>query len=129
MSETEWDAPGCYYMLKYRKVSPGSLNDWMVEKIGDPSVHVFPVTNAGYYQLWEFKIRVGNHEGLGPESPVKRSFSGQNAPSMKPGNTEVGAVTASGVALTWEPVTLPRGSVDGYKVHVNLNIVGFSLPH
>ena len=106
-------------MLKYRRVNIGFPNEWKVEKIGDPHVHVFAVTNAGYYHLWEFKIGVGNHEGLGPESPVKQSYSGQNAPAVKPESTEVGAVTASSIALAWEPVTLPRGSVDGYKVRVN----------
>lgn len=128
MSAAEWNAPGCYYVLKYRKVNLGFPNEWMVEKIGDPRVHVFSVTNAGYYHLWEFKIRVGNHEGLGRESPVQRSFSGQNAPTVKPESAKVAAVTVSSVALAWEPVTLSNGSVEGYKVRVNLNIVGYSVP-
>lgn len=123
MSKTEWNAQGCYYIIKYRKVNLGYLSDWMVEKISDPSVDLFAVSNAGYYQLWEFKIRAGNHEGLGPESPVRRSFSGQNAPAVVPESTEVEAVTASSVALTWKPVTVSKGSVDGYKVKVNMDDV------
>lgn len=116
MTETEWNAPGFYYVLQYRKVNLGYLSEWKEEKIGDPGVHVFAVTNAGYYQLWEFKIRTGNHEGFGPESPVRRSFSGQDAPAAKPETAEVEAVTSSSVALAWKPVTVLKGSIDGYKV-------------
>ena len=121
MSKLEWNAPGCYYILRYRKVNIGYVVPWETEKIGDPRVHVFAVSNPGYYQLWEFKIRAGNQENLGTESPVRRSFSGQNAPAVKPESAEVEAVTASTVALAWEPVTLNKGSVDGYKVCMILN--------
>ena len=120
MPKIEWDAPGFYYILKYRRVNLGYLSDWREEKIGDPTVSVFGVTNAGYYQLWEFKIRTGNHEGLGPESPIKRSFSGQDAPVAKPENTKVNSVTASSVVIAWKPVTVKKGSVDGYKVNINV---------
>lgn len=121
MSKLEWNGPGCYYILRYRKANNDSLAPWESEKIGDPRVHVFAVSDPGYYQLWEFKIRAGNHENLGPESPIKSSYSGQNAPAVKPEGTETEAVTASTVALAWKPVTLSKGSVDGYKVCANLN--------
>lgn len=114
LSKTEWNAPGCYYMLKYKKVN--SPRRWTTEKIGDPHVGVFPIPNPGSNQLWEFKISAGNHEGPGPESPISRSLSGQDAPDVKPEGAEMQAVTASSVTLEWKPVTLVRGSVDGYKV-------------
>lgn len=116
LPKTEWDAPGFYYIVKFRKVNFGYLNDWRIEKIGDPKVNDFPVTNAGYYQLWEFTILAGNHEGLGPECPMKFAFSGQNAPAEKPESTNVEEVTATTATIAWKPVTVMRGSVDGYKV-------------
>ena len=116
MPKTKWNAPGCYYMLKYREENLRGV--WRTEKIGDPSVHVFSVSNPGYYQPWEFKICAGNHQGLGPESPISRSFSGQDAPDVKPDGAETQGVNATSVALAWQPVTLNKGSVDGYKVHM-----------
>ena len=115
MPKEDWNAPGCYYILKYRKVN-GILQNWIEEKIGDSNVGVFPLPNPGYYQLWEFKINAGNHEGLGPVSPVITSYSGQNPPAVKPENPQVGTVTDSSVTLFWEPVAVKQGSVDGYKV-------------
>ena len=116
MPKEDWNAPGCYYILKYRKVN-GLFQDWFEEKIGDSKVGVFSLSNPGYYQLWEFTIKAGNHEGLGPVSPVIRSYSGQNPPAVKPENTQVGTVTDSNVTLFWEPVVVKQGSVDGYKVN------------
>ena len=102
-------------MLMYRKVN-GQISKWTKEKIGDPSVGVFAMSNPGYYQLWEFKIYAGNHEGPGLESPVVRSYSGQNAPAAKPESPQAGTVSDSGVTLGWKPVTVTRGSVEGYRV-------------
>ena len=116
MPKDKWSAPGCYYIMKHRKVN-GHATEWIEEKIGDPRVGVFALTNPGYYQLWEFMIRAGNHEGPGPDSPVVRSYSGQNPPAAKPESTQVGTVTDSTVTLAWKPVTIKRGSVDGYKVN------------
>ena len=116
MPKEDWNALGCYYILKYRRVN-GILQDWIEEKIGDSNVGVFALSNPGYYQLWEFTINAGNHEGLGPVSPVIKSYSGQNPPAVKPERTEVGTVTDSNVTLFWEPVVVNQGSVDGYKVN------------
>ncbi|XP_020621934.1 hemicentin-1-like isoform X3 [Orbicella faveolata] len=116
MPKEDWNAPGCYYILKYRKVN-GILEDWIEEKIGDSKVGVFALSDPGYYQQWEFAINAGNHEGLGPVSPVNRSYSGQNPPAVKPENPQVGTVTDSNVTLFWEPVAVKQGSVDGYKIY------------
>lgn len=102
--------------MKFRKVNYGYINDWRIEKIGDPKINVFPITNAGYYQLWELTIFAGNHEGLGPECPMKLAFSGQNAPVEKPESTNVEVVTATTATIAWNRVTAMKGSVDGYKV-------------
>ena len=77
---------------------------------------MFELSNPGYYQQWEFTIRAGNHEGLGPASPMKSAYSGQDAPVVKPESSKVGEVSDDGVTLSWEPVTVKRGSVDGYRV-------------
>ena len=119
MPKDQWNAPGCYYILTYRKVN-GPLSEWMEEKIGDPGVEKFALSNPGYYQLWEFTIHVGNHEGPGPASPVVRSLSGQNAPAVRPERSQVGTVSDDSVTLSWTPVTVKRGSVDGYKVSYGL---------
>lgn len=116
MPKEDWSAPGCYYILMYRKVN-GHITEWNEEKIGDPRVGAFALSNPGYYQLWEFMINAGNHEGPGPDSPVVRSYSGQNSPAAKPERTQVGTVSDSSVTLGWKPVTVKRGSVDGYKVN------------
>ena len=114
MTKVDWNAPGLYYLLKYREVPDGTFGD--PERITDPAVVAFAIPNPGIYKLWEFQIQAGNDEGLGPESPVVQLHSGQDRPKGKPGNVQTGAATARTVNLTWVPVTVTRGSVDGYKV-------------
>ena len=110
----DWNAPGLYYLLKYIQVAEGKSE--VEERITDPTVDVFTIRNPGYYKLWEFQIQAGNDVNLGPESPVVQSYSGQDPPEGKPGNVQTGAATARTVELSWQPVTVTRGSVDGYKV-------------
>ena len=114
MPKVDWNAPGLYYLLKYRQVAEGKSE--VEERIPDPTVDVFAIPNPGYYKLWEFQIQAGNDVDLGPESPVVQSYSGQDPPEGKPGNVQTGAATARTVELSWQPVTVTRGSVDGYKV-------------
>lgn len=111
-------------MLMYRKVN-GQITKWTKEKIGDPSVGVFAMSDPGYYQLWEFKIYAGNHEAPGLESPVVQSYSGQDAPAAKPESPQAGTVSDSGVTLGWKPVTVTRGSVEGYRVISYLTFIDF----
>ena len=122
MPKVDWNAPGLYYMLKYRQVAEGKSE--VEEKIPDPAVEVFAIPNPGYYELWEFQIQAGNEEGMGPWSPKVQSRSGQDPPEGKPGNVKTGGATARTVELSWQPVTVTRGSVDGYKVRA----VSFLLP-
>ena len=114
MPKVDWNAPGLYYLLKYREVPDGTFGG--PERITDPAVDAFAIPNPGIYKLWEFQIQAGNDEGLGPASPVVQSYSGQDPPKGKAGNVQTGAATARTVNLTWVPVTVTRGSVDGYKV-------------
>ena len=114
MPKVDWNAPGLYYLLKYREVPGGQFG--VPERITDPAVDVFAIPNPGYYKLWEFQIQAGNDVNLGPESPVVQSYSGQDPPEGKPGNVQTGGATARTVELSWQPVTVTRGSVDGYKV-------------
>ena len=115
MPKDKWNAQGFYYVIQYRRVN-GRISEWRDEKIADPGVNMFDLSNPGYYQLWEFTIRAGNNEGSGPASPVESAHSGQNAPVVKPESSEVGTVSDDSVTLSWEPVTVKRGSVDGYRV-------------
>lgn len=112
----QWNAEGFYYTLKYRRVN-GRISEWKDEKIADPGVNMFELSNPGYYQQWEFTIGAGNHEGLGPASPMESAYSGQDAPVVKPESSKVGEVSDDGVTLSWEPVTVKRGSVDGYRIY------------
>ena len=114
MPKVDWNAPGLYYLLKYGQVAEGKCE--VEERITDPTVDVFAIPNPGYYKLWEFQIQAGNDVNLGPESPEVQSYSGQDPPEGKPGNVQTGAATARTVELSWQPVTVTRGSVDGYKV-------------
>ena len=119
MPKVDWNAPGLqYYLLKYRQVAEGKSE--VEERITDPTVDVFAIPNPGYYKLWEFQIQAGNDVNLGPESPVVQSYSGQDPPEGKPGNVQTGGATARTVELSWQPVTVTRGSVDGYKVRAAL---------
>ena len=113
MPKVDWNAPGLYYILKYRSLPNGQF---VTEKISDPTVDVFAIPNPGYYKPWEFQIQPGNNQGLGPKSPLTQSYSGQDPPADKPEDVTVGAVTARTMELTWKPVTVTRGSVDGYRV-------------
>ena len=118
MPKVDWNAPGLYYLLKYRQVPGGQFGD--PEKITDPTVDIFAIPNPGYYKLWEFQIQAGNDVNLGPESPVVQSYSGQDPPEGKPENVQTGAATARTVVLSWQPVNVTRGTVDGYKVRAAL---------
>ena len=118
MAKVDWNAPGLYYLLKYRQVPGGQFGD--PEKITDPTVDVFAIPNPGYYKLWEFQIQAGNKEGMGPWSPKVQSRSGQDPPEGKPGNVQPAAATARTVVLSWQPVNVTRGTVDGYKVRAAL---------
>ena len=118
MAKVNWNAPGFYYLLNYKQVSCFQFED--TKKITDPTVDVFAIPNPGYYKLWEFQIRAGNKEGKGPWSPKVQSRSGQDPPEGKPGNVQPGAATARTVVLSWQPVNVTRGTVDGYKVRAAL---------
>ena len=85
-------------------------------KISDPARSLFKEEDAGYHELWEFQIQAGNEEAPGPVSPIARAYSGQDPPAGKPQGVTVGTVTARSVELSWQPVTVSRGSVDGYRV-------------
>ena len=122
MPKVNWNAPGLYYLLKYREVPDGPFGD--PERITDPAFDVFAIPNPGYQKLWEFQIQAGNDVDLGPESPVVQSYSGQDPPEGKPVNVQTEGATARTVELSWQPVTVTRGSVDGYKVKA----VSFLLP-
>ena len=113
MRRVEWNGPGLYYYLWYRKVNSG---DALVRVRLDPSRDTFVVPDAGYYVQWEFQIQANNEVGDGPKSPLVKQFSGQDAPTGKPESVTVGTITARSVQLSWQPVTVTRGSVDGYRV-------------
>ncbi|XP_015778144.1 PREDICTED: fibronectin type III domain-containing protein-like isoform X2 [Acropora digitifera] len=113
MRRVEWNGPGLYYKLWYRKVNSG---DELVEVRCKASNDSFVVPNAGYYVQWEFQIQAINEVGEGPKSPLVKQFSGQDPPTGKPEDITVGTITARSVELSWKPVTFTRGSVDGYRI-------------
>ena len=113
MPRVDWNAPGLYYKLFYKKESDKEMVD---VKIPDPANSLFKVPNPGYHELWEFQIQAGNDEAPGDISPIVTAYSGQDPPAGKPQDVTVGTVTARSVELSWQPVTVSRGSVDGYKV-------------
>ena len=112
MPKVEWNAPGLYYNLFYGRVG----EDFGETRIADPAVDRFNVTNAGYYIEWQFRIQAVNDIGSGDISPIVKAFSGQDPPKDRPEDVTVGTVTARTVELSWQPVTVTRGSVDGYRV-------------
>ena len=115
MPMVEWNAPGLYYKLWYSRVTEefGAIEN---ERFNDPTLGNFSVPDAGYYVEYKFKIQAGNNVGLGPESNIVRSFSGQDPPTRRPEGVTLGAIAARSVQLSWNPVTVDRGSVDGYRV-------------
>ena len=120
MRRVEWNAPGLYYKLWYRRVNPG---DALVEVHREASSDSFVVPDAGYYVQWEFQIQAINEVGEGPKSPLVKQFSGQDPPTGKPEDVTVGTITARSVELSWKPVTFTRGSVDGYRVRRNFSTI------
>lgn len=114
MPRVDWNAPGLYYKLFYKKASDKEMVD---VRIPDPASSLFKVPNPGYHELWEFQIQAGNDEAPGDISPIERAYSGQDPPAGKPQRVTVRTVTARSVELSWQPVTVSRGSVDGYKIY------------
>lgn len=117
MPRVDWNAPQLKYELNYRRVGGEPPDRWIVERFNS-TVGILTVPDAGYYKLWEFRIRAVNSEGLGPWSPTEQSYSGQDKPDGKPGNPVIGVITARSVELSWNPLPVPsRGSVDGYRIY------------
>ena len=116
MPRIDWNAPGLYYKLFYKNASDRAMVD---VKIPDPASSRFRIQDAGYHELWEFQIQAGNDEGPGYVSPIARAYSGQGPPAGKPEGVTVGTVTVRSVELSWKPVTVSRGSVDGYRVSLS----------
>ena len=115
MRRVEWNGPGLYYKLWYRRVNSSDEFEVRLEASNDS----FVVPYAGYYVQWEFQIQAINEVGEGPKSPLVKQFSGQDPPKGKPEDVTVGTITARSVELLWKPVTFTRGSVDGYRVSGN----------
>ncbi|KAL9959377.1 hypothetical protein ACROYT_G032696 [Oculina patagonica] len=118
MPRVDWNAPGLYYILNYRRAGGEPPAKWEEERITNASIGVFPVPDPGYYKLWEFKIQAGNNIGLGPPSAIEQSYSGQDAPEGAPEDVSTGEITARSVQLSWKPVAPTKGgSVDGYRIY------------
>ena len=117
MRRVEWNGPGLYHKLWYRRVNS---NDELEEVRRNASSDSFVVPDAGYYVQSEFQIQAINEVGEGPKSPLVKQFSGQDPPTGKPEDFKVGTITARSVELSWKPVIFTRGSVDGYKVRGNI---------
>ena len=117
MPKVEWNAPGLYYILNYRRVRGEPPDEWIEERIPEADVGKFSVPDPGYYKLWEFKILAGNNEGQGEFGAIEQSYSGQDAPEGKPEDVSIGRISARSVKLSWKPVAATKGgSVDGYRV-------------
>lgn len=110
MPKVDWNAPGLYYILQYRKVKDVSSGVWKEENITDPTIGIFSVRGPGQCELWQFRICAVNDEGLGPFSAIEKII-------RKPENVSVGRITASSVKISWTPVADSKvGSIDGYTV-------------
>ncbi|XP_068715034.1 hemicentin-1-like [Montipora foliosa] len=115
MRMVEWNGPGLFYKLWYGRVGHGnSLEETVLD---DPKTERFNIPNAGYYVQWQFQIQAINDIAAGPKSPLVKAFSGQDPPTGRPEDVTVGTVTARSVELSWKPVTVTRGSVDGYRIY------------
>lgn len=113
MPRIEWNAPGLYYKLWYKRARDSKMTQ---VNITDPTQGNFSVEDPGYYEQWQFQIQALNDEGPGKKSPLVFAYSGQDPPDGKPEDFTVVSVTARSVELSWTPVTVARGSVDGYRV-------------
>ena len=114
MRRVEWNGPGLFYKLWYKRVGPGNSLDEI--QLDDPKTERFNIPNAGYYVQWQFQIQAINDIAAGPKSPFVKAFSGLDPPAGRPEDVTVGTVTARSVELSWKRVTVTRGSVDGYRV-------------
>lgn len=116
MPKIDWNAPGFYYRLQYRKVKDKPLV-WEERNITDPTVGMFTVQEPSRCELWGFRICAANDEGLGPFSAIKQSYFAPHIPKGKPENVIVGNITAQRVTVAWAPVAdLKDEGSDGYRV-------------
>ena len=117
MPKVDWNAPGLYYILQYRKVKSYPHGVWKEENMTDPAIGIFSLRGPGQCEHWEFRIRAGNDEGVGPFSAIEKSFFGQDVPKDKPENVSVENITTSSVQVAWTPIANSKGgSIDGYRV-------------
>ena len=116
MPKIDWNAPGVYYRLQYRKVKDKPLV-WEERNITDPTVGMFTVQERSRCELWEFRICAANDEGLGPFSAIEQSYFAPHIPKGKPENVTVANITAQSVNIAWAPVAdLKDEGSDGYRV-------------
>lgn len=116
MPKIDWNAPGLYYILQYRRVTD-KPPVWEEENITDPTVGMFTVQEPGHCELWEFQICAANDKGLGPFSAIEQSIFGLHTPKGKPENVTVDKITIHSVNVSWAPVADSKeGGFDGYRV-------------
>ena len=114
MPKIDWNAPGLFYILQYRKDKGEPQGVWKEENITDPTIGIFSVRGLSQCEDWEFRIRVGNVVGLGPFSAIQKSLV---VPKGKPENVNVRNITESSVQVAWMPIPdLIEGDIDGYRV-------------
>lgn len=129
MPKVDWNAPGLYYILQYRKVKGEAHNVWKEENITDPSIGTFSI--PGQCEVWEFRMRAGNEKGLGPFSAIGNASFVQVAPVRKPESVSVGSITGSSVQVAWTPVAGSKeGRIVGFRVSIlNLLLTYFLLTY
>jgi len=116
LPKIDWNAPGLYYRLQYRKVADKPL-PWQERNITDPTIGMFIVQELSRCELWEFRICAANDEGMSPFSATERSFFAPHIPKGRPENVIVSEIAAHSVNVSWAPVAgVKEGGSDGYRV-------------
>ncbi|XP_064200862.1 neuronal cell adhesion molecule-like isoform X10 [Anguilla rostrata] len=92
-------------------------NDWSSVTVAN--VSKFVVSGTPTFVPYEIKVQAVNKFGSGPEPEVFLGYSGEDLPTVAPGNIRVQVQNSTLAEVHWDPVPpeTVRGRLKGYRVH------------
>ncbi|XP_035283273.1 neuronal cell adhesion molecule-like isoform X10 [Anguilla anguilla] len=92
-------------------------NDWSSVTVAN--VSKFVVSGTPTFVPYEIKVQAVNKFGSGPEPEVFLGYSGEDMPTVAPGNIRVQVQNSTLAEVHWDPVPpeTVRGRLKGYRVH------------
>ncbi|KAJ8382835.1 hypothetical protein SKAU_G00036130 [Synaphobranchus kaupii] len=115
LSGLQANGPGLQYKVIWRQKDVDK--EWTSVTVAN--VSKFVVSGTPTFVPYEVMVQAENDFGRGPEPEVFLGYSGEDLPTVAPGNIRVQVQNSTLVEVHWDPVPpeTVRGRLKGYKVH------------